>query len=61
MDYRLLFESFHTKLPCQKPILRQIECEVQNGPNTKNGVLSVTILFFQKFCFSLRTSYKNMS
>ena len=31
---------------------------VQNGPITKNGVLPVTTLFFRKFCFSLRISYK---
>ena len=43
---------------CQKPVLRQIECGVQNGPITKNGVSPVTTLFFQKFCFSLRTLYK---
>ena len=27
---------------------------------TKNGVLPVTALFFRKFCFSLRTSYKEL-
>ena len=32
---------FHTKLPYQKPMLRQI-----NGPITKNGVLSVATLSF---------------
>ena len=36
---------FHTKLPYQKPMLRQIEWRVQNGPITKNGVLSVTLFF----------------
>ena len=35
---------FHTKLPYQKAMLRQIE-----------WVLPVTTLFFWKFCFSLRT------
>ena len=44
----------------QKPMLRQIEWWVQNGPITKNGVLPVTTLFFWKFCFSLRTSYKKL-
>ena len=39
-------------------MLRQIEWWVQNGPITKNGVLPVATLFFWKFCFSLRTSYK---
>ena len=51
---------FHTKLPHEKPLLRQIERWVQNGPIAKNGVLPVTTLFFQKFCFSLRTSYKEL-
>ena len=36
---------------------RQIEWGAQNGPVTKNGVLSVTTFFFRKLCFSLRTSY----
>ena len=51
---------FHKKLPFQKPMLRQIECWVQNGPIKKNGVLPVTTLFFWKFCFSLRTSSKRL-
>ena len=40
--------------------LRQIEWWVQNGPITKNEILPVTTLFFWKFCFSLRTSYKRL-
>ena len=67
LEYRLLVEStkiesasFHTKLPYQKPMLRQIKWWLQNGPITKNGVLPVTTLFFWKFCFSLRTSYKEL-
>ena len=28
--------------------------------STKNGVFPVTTLFFGKFCFSLRTSYKEL-
>ena len=51
---------FHTKLPYQKPMLRQIKWWLQNGRIKKNGVLPVTTLFFWKFCFSLRTSYKGM-
>ena len=51
---------FHTKLPYEKPLLRQIEWCVKNGPITKNGVLPVTTLFFLKFCFSLRTFYKEL-
>ena len=37
---------FHTKLLCQKPMLRQIEWGIRNGPITKNGALPVTNLFF---------------
>ena len=37
--------AFHTKLPCEKPILRQIERGVPNGPIIKNGILPVTTLF----------------
>ena len=47
---------FHSKLLCQKPMLRQIEWRLQNGPITKSGVLPVTTLFFWKICFSFRTS-----
>ena len=41
-------------------MFKQIEWWIQNGPITKNGVLPVTTLFFRKFCFSLRTSYKEL-
>ena len=37
---------FHTKLSCHKPLLRQIEWGVQNGPITKNGIQPATTLFF---------------
>ena len=40
--------------------LRQIEWGVQNEPITKNEGLAVTTFFFRKFCFSLRTSYKEL-
>ena len=53
-------QHFHTKQPYQKPLLRQMEWRVQNGPIRKNGVLPVTTLVFQKFYFSLRTSYKEL-
>ena len=43
---------FHSKLLCHKPMLRQIEWRLQNGPITNNGVLPVTTLFFEKCCFS---------
>ena len=51
---------FHTKLPCQKPILRQTEWVVQNGLVTKNRVLSVNTSFFWKSCFSIRILYKEL-
>ena len=55
--YRFLVES--TKIEnATFPMLRQIEWGVQNRPITKNGVLLVTTLSFQKICFSLRTSKK---
>ena len=57
---RLKTHHFHTKVPCQKPMLRQIEWWLQNEPITKNRVLPVTTLFFWKFSFSLKTSYKNL-
>ena len=41
-------------------MLTEIEWGVQNGPIKKNAFLPVTSLFFQKFCFSLRTAYKNV-
>ena len=43
---RLKAQYFNTKLPCQKPMLRQIKWEVQNRPITKVGVLPVATLFF---------------
>ena len=39
-------------------MLRQIEWNVQDEPMTKNGVLPVPALVFRKFCFILRTPYK---
>ena len=39
-------QHYHTKLLCQKPILRQI---VQEGSVAKNGVLPVITLDSQKF------------
>ena len=50
LEYLFLVESikiekayFHTKLSCQKPMLRQIELGVRDEPITKNGVLPVTL------------------
>ena len=51
---------FHTKLPYQKPMLMEIKWWVQNEPITKKEVFPVTTLFFRKFCFSLRSSYKDL-
>ena len=41
-------------------MLRQVEWGVQSGAITKNGVLPVTNLFFRKFCFVIRPSYKEL-
>ena len=45
---RLKTHQFHSKQLCQKPMLRQIEWQIQNGTITKSGVLPVTALFFLK-------------
>ena len=50
-------QSFHTKRSCPKPMLRQIEWRVQDGPVTDNRVLPIATLVLRKYCFSLRTSY----
>ena len=42
-------ENLFQKSQFQKPMLRQIEWRLQNGPITKSGVLPVTTLFFGKF------------
>ena len=39
-------QHFRTKLPCQKPMLIQIEWGVQNRPITKNRVLPLNSLLF---------------
>ena len=57
----LEIHCFHTKLPYHKPMLKHTEWWVQNGPIIKSGVLPVTTLFFRKFCFSLRKSYKELT
>ena len=53
-------QYYYTKLPFQKPMLREIEWVLQNWTITKNDVLRVTSLFFWKFCFITRTSYKEL-
>ena len=57
---RLKMHHFHKRLPHQKPMLRQKIWWLQNGPITKNEVLTVTTSLFWKFCFSWRTSYKEL-
>ena len=41
-------------------MLRQTEWRIQMDVSQKMGVLTVTTLTFSKFCFSLRTSYKDL-
>ena len=54
---RLNIHHFHTKLPCHKPMLRQMGWCVQNGPIKKHKVLQESTLFFWKFCLGSITSY----
>ena len=44
LEYRFLVEptKIHEKLLCQKPMLKQIEWRLRNGPITNSGVLPVT-------------------
>ena len=65
LEYHFLVLSTETesalflhKTACQKPMLREIEWEVQNGPITKDVVLPVTTLFLWKFYSRLGTSSK---
>ena len=51
---KLKTQHFHITLPCQNPLLRQIERGVQNGYITWNGVLTVTSLFFKKILFHFK-------
>ena len=51
----------NASFPCKTVLTnRQIEWGVQNGPIATNGILPVTTLFFWKFYFSLRASYKEL-
>ena len=52
--------SFLHKTSISEANVKTDEWWVQNGPITKNGFLSVTILFSWKFCFTSRTSYKEL-
>ena len=55
------WKHFNTKLSSQKPIFRQIEWEVQNGPIKKNRFLQETTFFYWKFNFTIWTSNKWMN
>ena len=46
---KLKTHHFYTKLPYQKPRLRQIEWWVRNRPVTKNGISRVSTYFFKSF------------
>ena len=50
-------QYFYTKDKSQ----RQIECGVQNGIITKNGVLPVIFLFFKTILSSIRMTYKELT
>ena len=51
---------FHTKLACQKSMLRQRRCSVQNGHVTKNGVWPATTLFFLKILFQFKNLFQRV-
>ena len=67
LEYGLLAESteiesasFSYKTAISEANVKTNRMGVQNGPFRKNGDLPVTTLFFRKFCFSLRTFYKEL-
>ena len=55
---RLKAHHFHTKMLCQKPMLRQTEWRLQNEPTTKNGVLPVTTS--QQTFILMKTSWRRI-
>ena len=55
---RLKTHHFHTKMLCQKPMLRQTEWRLQNEPTTKNGVLPVTTS--QQTFILMKTSWRRI-
>ena len=57
---RLKTQHFHTEPPWQKPMLRQPEWRVQNGPITKNGVLPLTTIPLKIQFQYIRNSYKEL-
>ena len=56
---RLKSHHFHSKLLCQKPMLRQIDWQLQNGPITEWNFAS-NYLNFWKIRPSFRTSWKEL-
>ena len=46
----LKLHHFHSKRLCHKPMLRQVEWWLQNGPIIKSGLVPVTTLFFWEIC-----------
>ena len=50
---------FHTKLHCQKPMLRQTELGVQSGPTKKNGLFSLTTLFLENLVWVIKPLINN--
>ena len=67
LDYRLVVESTKIKKASWPYKTAMSEANFKTNkigdekvPITKNGVLSVTTLLFWKFCFSVRTSYKEL-
>ena len=52
--------KFPNKTVQSEASVKQIEWEVLNGSTIKNGVLQVTAFFSGKFCFSIRTSFKDL-
>ena len=65
LEYRFLVErtkikkaSFPYKTAKSEANVKTNRMVTKNGPITENRVLPVTTLFFWKFYFSLRTSYK---
>ena len=56
----LKMHHFHTILPHQKPMLRQTEWWVPNGPITKNGFLRGTILFYFLILFQFKNLFKRV-
>ena len=67
LEYHFLVEStkidnitFPYKTSLSEANIKTNRMGVQNWPITKNGVLPVTTFLFQKFCFSLGTSYMGL-